>query len=77
MLRQLAVDLPGQPDPQLRLDRERRVEPGRVSEALTVTSVFPQAVSVRLAVTLAYDLAPIAVIKVGDVRRRRQFPPID
>ena len=48
VLRQLAVDLPGQPDPQLRLDRERRVEPGRVSEALTVTSVFPQC---RLAAT--------------------------
>ena len=66
VLRQLAVDLPGQPDPQLRLDRERRVQPGRLSETLTVTSVFPQAVSLRLAVTMAYDLAPIAVIKVGD-----------
>ena len=64
-------------DPQVRLDRERRVSPGRCSESYLLTSGRPAPVMVRIQLALAYDLAPIAVIRVGDRPTAHDFAPPD
>ena len=74
LLRHVAPDLTESPDPQVRLDRERRVRPGQVAETLIIGSLLPEPVTVRVEVTLAYDLAPIAVIRVGDTAPALEFP---
>ena len=53
-------------DPPLRLDRDRRVQPGSVTEEVTCTSVLDQPVTLAVTMRLAADLAPIEVIKVGN-----------
>ena len=67
LLRRIAPDLAETADPQVRLDRERRVRAGQVAETMIITSLLPEPVTVRVEVLLAYDLAPIEVIRVGDL----------
>ena len=74
LLRHVAPLLTDTADPEVRLDRERRVRPGQVAETLIITSLLPEPVTVRVEVTLAYDLAPIAVIRVGDTAPALDFP---
>ncbi|WP_375429949.1 glycogen debranching N-terminal domain-containing protein [uncultured Friedmanniella sp.] len=74
LLRQIGADLGAGPDPQVRLDRVRRVEPGSVAEQLQLTSVLPGPVSVEVAVTFAADLALIEAIKVGEPSVPLPFP---
>ena len=73
LLRHVGPELAETPDPQVRLDRERQVRAGRVAETLRVTSLLPQPVTVQVELLLAYDLAPIEVIRVGDVPPARPF----
>jgi hypothetical protein len=47
------------------LDVERRLRPGRVAESMTITSWLPEPITVLLQVTMARDLAPIAVVMAG------------
>ena len=49
----------------VRLDVERRIRPGQLAEAMTVTSWLPEPVTLRLQLTLARDLAPISVVNGG------------
>ena len=53
------------PSTPVRLDVERGLRPGWVSETMTVTSWLTDPVTVRLQVTMARDLAPIFVVMGG------------
>ena len=74
LLRHVAPLLTETADPEVRLDRERRVRPGQVAETMVISSLLPEPVTVHVEVTLAYDLAPIAVIRVGDTAPALDFP---
>jgi glycogen debranching enzyme len=74
LLRHVGLGLSSVPDPQVRLDRVRGVRPGSVVERLRLSSVLPVAVTTRIAVSFASDLAPIASIKVGAPTAARAFP---
>ena len=65
LLRHVSAASGGSADPQLRLDRERRVVPGRVTERLRLSSVGEEDVPVTVTVAFVSDLAPVAVMKVG------------
>ena len=52
-------------DPTVRIDRVRRVAPGRVEEWIELSSTASVPVSTLLTVELAVDLAPIEVVKSG------------
>ncbi|SDT38119.1 Amylo-alpha-1,6-glucosidase [Friedmanniella luteola] len=65
LLREVGAGLSAVADATVRLDRERRVEPGSVAERLQLSSVLPTAVTVAVTVTFAADLAPVASIKMG------------
>jgi hypothetical protein len=52
-------------DPQLRVDRSRRVKPGELDEELVFSSTGTEPVSVSVEVSLSSDFAPIESIKVG------------
>jgi N-terminal domain of (some) glycogen debranching enzymes/Amylo-alpha-1,6-glucosidase len=60
-------------DPQVRLDRRRTVEPGLVTETLTLSSVLPADVDVLVAVEFATDAAPMATIRAGTPLMPRPF----
>jgi glycogen debranching enzyme len=53
------------PDPTVRVERERTVTAGHVSERITVTSAATLAVSTELALRLSADLAGLGEIKSG------------
>jgi len=53
------------PDPAVRVERRRRVRPGRVEETIVVSSSAEMAVSTELQLTLASDLAPMDAVKSG------------
>ncbi len=65
LLRGLDGLAPVTADPALRLDRVRRIEPGRVSETLTVSSVLDEPIELPLTLRFAADLVPVEAIKVG------------
>jgi glycogen debranching enzyme len=71
LCRQLADGRSADPSNPVRVDIERRLAPGRLTETITVTSWLDQPITVRPAVALARDLAPISVIRVGE----RSSPP--
>ena len=73
LLRHVGSALPGTPDPQVRLDRVRRVEPGRVTERLRFSSGLPQPVSATVSVTFASDQASVEAIKAGRPPGPRPF----
>lgn len=56
-------------DPTVRVDRTRRVTPGRVEEELEIVSTASVAVSAVVTMTLSCDFAPIEVVKGGGVAR--------
>ncbi len=53
------------PSTPVRLDVERRLRPGRLTESTTITSWLAEPVTIRLGIALARDLAPIAVVMAG------------
>jgi glycogen debranching enzyme len=53
------------PDPTVRLERRRRLRPGRLDERLRLVSDATVPISTTLSLTLAADLAPINEIKNG------------
>ncbi|WP_217180546.1 glycogen debranching N-terminal domain-containing protein [Streptomyces sp. AC495_CC817] len=52
-------------DPKLRLDRERSVASGSLSETLRVSTSLPSPVTVELSVRLTPDFAPLQSVKAG------------
>jgi len=75
LLRRLATDLGSHADPQLRLDRHRRVAPGEVVEELTISSVLSQDIEAEVQVAVSSDFASIEEIKVGAGARPVPFGP--
>jgi glycogen debranching enzyme len=53
------------PDPTVRLERRRRVRPGRLDEQLRLVSDAAAPFSTQVSLTLAADLAPINAVKNG------------
>lgn len=74
LLRHVGTDLGAGPDPQVRLDRVRRVAPGEVEERLQLSSVLTVPVTVDVELTFAADLAGVETIKVGRPSEPRPFP---
>jgi hypothetical protein len=60
-------------DPTVRVDRVRRVTPGRVAEEITIASTATVPVSTIVTLELAVDLAPIEAVRSGD--GGRPVPP--
>jgi glycogen debranching enzyme len=58
----------GGPDPTVRLERHRRVRPGRVDERLRLISNAAGPISTEVSLALAADLTPINAVKNGDSR---------
>ena len=65
LLRQVGTDQLGTPDPRVRLDRVREVQPGLVTERLTVSSLLAAPVSATLSMVFGSDLATLALIREG------------
>ncbi len=65
LLRELADGGPAHRSTPVRLDAERRLAPGRLTETLTVTSWLDQSVTLRLALTVVRDLAPMPLVRGG------------
>ena len=65
LLRELADAGPAHRSTPVRLDVERRLAPGRLTETLTVTSWLDQPVTLRLASALVRDLAPMPEVRGG------------
>ncbi len=74
LLRHVGAGLGDAPDPQVRLDRIRRVEPGSVEERLQLGSVLSVPVTVDVELTVAADLAGVESIKTGQRSAPRAFP---
>jgi glycogen debranching enzyme len=74
LLRHVGADLGGTSDPQVRLDRVRRVEPGEVAERLQLSSVLTAPATVDVELTVAADLAGFDAIKVGQPSVPQPFP---
>ncbi|CUR58031.1 conserved hypothetical protein [metagenome] len=62
------------PDPTVRVERRRDVEPGLVREAYTLSSTAAEPVTCTLALRVAADLAPMDAVKAG--RAGVPQPPI-
>jgi len=65
MLRELAGGRSADPSTPVRLDVERRLVPGRLTDTLTFTSWLDEPVTVRLQVRLAPDRAAIFAVRGG------------
>jgi hypothetical protein len=75
LLRQVGRAGTSGPDPTVRLDRERRVEPGTVVERLRLSSVLPAPVQVEVTAAFAADLAAVETIKMGRTGTPTTFTP--
>jgi hypothetical protein len=64
------------PDPQLRMDCFRGIEPGQLSETLVISSQLPRSTEVDVAVELSCDFARLDVIKAGQPTSARPIPII-
>jgi glycogen debranching enzyme len=53
------------PDPAVRIQRTRTVTPGRIEEAIRLSSTAAETVRTTVTVDLAVDLAPIEVVRSG------------
>jgi len=58
------------PDPKVRIFRDRAIEDGVLRETLTVASHLDEAVTVRLALRVIPDFAPLQEVKAGLVATR-------
>jgi glycogen debranching enzyme len=56
------------PDPAVRVERERTVSPGHLSERITISSAAAAPVEAELTLRVAADLASIGEIKAGHAR---------
>jgi len=56
------------PDPTIRVDRDRRVLPGAVTETLRITSTASQVAHLQVELRVAADLAPVDEVKAGVTR---------
>jgi hypothetical protein len=65
LLRELAARGPAHRSTPVRLDVERRLAPGRLTETLTVSSWLDQPVTLRLASALVRDLTPMPEVRSG------------
>lgn len=74
LLRHVGADLAGGPDPWVRLDRCRQVEPGLVRERLQLSSVLSRPVRVAVLVTFEGDASSIEEIKAGRAQGPQAFP---
>ncbi|CAA9315080.1 MAG: Glycogen debranching enzyme (Alpha-1,6-glucosidase) [uncultured Friedmanniella sp.] len=74
LLRHVGAGLTAVPDPTLRLDRDREVEPGGMTERLRLSSVLADDVPVTVTASFAADLATVETIKTG---RRGTPGPLD
>ena len=68
LLRQLDAAHARTGDPHVRLDRARRVEPGRLSEELVLGSTLDVEVAVTVEVRLTPDASPMEVVRTGGPR---------
>jgi hypothetical protein len=73
VLPQVGAGLGATNDPQVRLNRLRTVEPGLVTETLTLRSVLPADVDVLVTVEFATDAAPMEAIRAGTPLMPRPF----
>jgi glycogen debranching enzyme len=76
LLRHVGVGLSTVPDPQVRLDRLRRVDPGSVVERLRLSTVLPAEVTATVSAVFASDLASIESIKTGRPATAQAFPDV-
>ena len=79
LLRQVGADQLSSPDPRVRLDRVRQVQPGRLTERLTVSSVLEVPVVATVSVMFGSDLATLELIRKGAEVAPRPFgrDPVD
>jgi hypothetical protein len=63
-------------DPTVRIERERTVAPGEVSERIRVVSFADSVVDTELVLTVAADLASLAEIKAARTRRPVSLTPV-
>ncbi len=56
------------PDPTIRVDRDRRVLPGAVTETLRITSSASRVAHLQVELRVAADLAPVDEVKAGVAR---------
>ncbi|GAA1435780.1 glycogen debranching N-terminal domain-containing protein [Microlunatus lacustris] len=77
LLRQLGGDHPPAPGPPVRLDRERQVGPGAVTERLQLTSVLAEAVPVTVTASFAADLARVETVRDGRAGTPLALGPAD
>lgn len=73
LLRHIDDERSDSPDPQVRLDRTRTVQPGEVVERLVLSSQRLTPVQVEVSVGFASDFASMAEIKTGDRVPARPF----
>ncbi len=59
LLRQVGADQVSTPDPRVRLDRVREVQPGLLTERLTISSVLDAAEVATVSVVFGIDLATL------------------
>ncbi|HEY0239715.1 MAG TPA: glycogen debranching N-terminal domain-containing protein [Friedmanniella sp.] len=74
LLRGLDAAYADTPDPHVRLDRTRRVTPGRLSEELVVGSALDVEVAIRVGVRLTPDATPMESVRVGGPRVGVELP---
>ena len=73
LLRQVGADQVSTPDPRVRLDRVREVQPGLVTERLTISSVLDAAEVATVSMVFGIDLATLARIREGAEVAPRPF----
>nr|WP_245941655.1 glycogen debranching N-terminal domain-containing protein [Vallicoccus soli] len=62
------------PDPTVRVERRRRVRPGRVEEEVLLRSTAAREVVTEVALAVACDLSPMEVVKQGGRREELRSP---
>ncbi len=74
LLRELSAPTP---DPELRVDRERSVVPGAMTERIRISSVLDQPVDCVIRLRLATDLAGMALVRSGSEATTIELPEPD
>lgn len=74
LLRHVGAELARTRDPQVRLDRVRRVQPGTVTDEMIVSSRLDTEVTVQVEINFGGDGVSIETIKMGRATAARSFP---
>ncbi len=74
LLRHVGTELAGTADPQVRLDRIRRVDPGVVVEQVIISSLLDAEITVTVEMDFAGDGVSIELIRMGRATAERPFP---